>query len=107
MCPVETLTRRWTRNFNFASISPPVKWESWPCCVTHYGTVVGKCGTQCGVSLCAFMCTDVVSTHVHRQTPAMTPQLMAASNYHLWCIGPFTGCCHCDHLYLADTDVQG
>lgn len=44
---------------------------------------------------------------VHGQPSAVTLPLMATSDCHLWYIGPFTGCCDCDHIYLADIDVQG
>lgn len=91
--PSGNIEKALDQKLQFASVSPPVKRESWPCYAAHYRTMVEKCGTQCRVSLCAFMCTDVrVSTRVHGQTSAMTSQLMTASNYHLCYIGPFTGC---------------
>lgn len=80
----EYLTRRWTKSCNFASVSPSVKWESWPCYAVQCRTVMEKCGTLCRVSICAFTCTDVGVTHicVRGQTSTMTPQLMATSDYH-------------------------
>lgn len=84
---------------------------SFPSC--EMGIVALLCCTlqNCGGEVWHAVGSELMCIHVHRcggehicihrQPSAMSPQLLATGDFHLWYIGPFIGCCDCDHIYLA------